>query len=26
MFGGSFLRGWTYINTIHDNPPKWGNC
>jgi uncharacterized protein YneF (UPF0154 family) len=22
IFGGSFLRGWTYINTIHDNPPK----
>jgi hypothetical protein len=22
MFGGSFLRGWTYINTIHDTLPK----
>jgi hypothetical protein len=22
MFGGSFLRGWAYINTIHDTPPK----
>lgn len=21
-FGGSYLRGWVYIKTLHENPPK----